>query len=155
MATPSLRLVVLLFWALWLTIVTASNVTNALRVAGALPTSFAFASANFELIEASTAIYQATRGVVWALFLGVIAWEAAAAGLFWRATIAVWRQRTGAGVATAAAPLAPAFAAALGLFAAFMLADELLIAYPLQATHMRVFIALGVSWLVVRPSAAP
>jgi hypothetical protein len=42
----------------------------------------------------------------------------------------------------------------MGLFAAFMLADELCIAYPLQATHMRVFIAQGVSWLVVRTTLA-
>jgi hypothetical protein len=154
MTPRSLRLTVLLFWALWLTVVTASNVTNALRVAGALPTSFAFASANFELIEASTAVYHAPRGVVWVLLLGVIAWEALAAGLFWRAALTAWRQRPGAADSNAWTPLAPAFATALGLFAAFMLADELLIAYPLQATHMRVFIALGVSWLVVRPPGA-
>jgi len=154
MAFRPLRLIVLLFWAFWLTVVTASNVTNGLRVAGALPTSFAFASANFELVEATTAIYHAPRGVVWVLFLGVIAWEAVAAGLFWRAALAAWRERSVAPGATATAPLLPAFATALGLFAAFMLADELLIAYALQATHMRAFIALGVSWLVVRPPAA-
>jgi hypothetical protein len=39
-----LRSLVLLFWALWLSVVTASNVTNARRVARVLPQGFAFAS---------------------------------------------------------------------------------------------------------------
>jgi hypothetical protein len=138
------RLVVLFFWSFWLSVVTASNVTNALRAAHLLPTSFAFASSNFELIEAATAIYHTPRAVVWILFLGVIAWEAAAAGLFWRALA-----RARAGGDDARAP-ALAFAAALGLFGAFMVADELLINYAIQATHMRAFVALGVSWLVTR-----
>ena len=140
------RLVVLLFWSLWLSVVTASNVTNALRAAHVLPTGFAFASSTCELIEASTAIYHAPRAIVWLLFLGVIAWEAAAAGLFWRALL---RARAGGDDEKA---VALAFAAALGLFAAFMVADELLISYAIQATHMRAFVALGVSWLVTRAS---
>ena len=152
MADRLLRPVLLLFWALWLTVVTASNATNALRVARVLPQGFAFASSNFELVETTTAIYHAPRAVVWLLFGGVIGWEAIAAALFWRALFAAWRQSTREG-ATLEAPLAVAIAAAMGLFAAFMLADELLIAYPLQATHMRAFAALGVSWLVTRPRA--
>ena len=48
---PRLRLLVLFFWALWLSVVTTTNVTNALRVARALPQTFSFASSNFELVE--------------------------------------------------------------------------------------------------------
>jgi hypothetical protein len=149
------RTVVLLFWACWLTVVAASNVTNALRVARVLPQTFAFASSNFELVETTTAIYHAPRPLVWALFLAVIAWEALAAALLWRALAAAWR--TGGAPLDAAGERAVgvAFAAAMGLFASFMLADELLIAYPLQGGHMRAFAALGVSWLVVRASPSP
>jgi hypothetical protein len=150
-----LRTLVLLFWALWLSIVTASNLTNALRVAGVLPASFAFASSNFELVQTSTAIYHAPRALVWMLFAGVIAWEGLAAALFFRALLLVRRSARGGGgdEASVEPGLVAAFATAMALFAAFMLADELLIAYPLQATHMRTFIALGVSWLVARAAA--
>jgi hypothetical protein len=144
------RLVVLLFWSLWLTVVTASNVTNALRVAQVLPTRFAFASSNFQLIEAATAVYGAPRAVVWLLFAGVIAWEATAAALFWRALL---RARAGDDQAAGERAAAAALATALGLFAAFMVADELLINYAIQATHMRIFIGLAVSWLVMRSPA--
>jgi hypothetical protein len=145
-----LRPVILLFWALWLTVVTASNVTNGLRVARVLPQTFAFASSNFELVETTTAIYHAPRAVVWILFLGVIAWEGLAAALFWRALAATRGVLANDPVALERV-LSAAFAAAMGLFAAFMVADEALIAYPLQAGHMRAFAVLGVSWLVVRP----
>ena len=157
MPNAALRTVVLLFWASWLSVVTASNLTNALRVAHVLPPGFAFASSNFELVETTTAVYHVPRALVWVLFAGVIAWEALAAGLFWRALLAARRVRRAADAASAEVALAPAFVAAfavaMGLFAAFMLADELLIAYPLQATHMRAFVALGVSWLVAQRAA--
>jgi hypothetical protein len=145
-----LRLLVLAFWATWLSVVTATNVTDALRVARLLPQSFAFASSNFELVETTTAIYHAPRGLVWLLFAGVVAWETAAAALFWRALAAA--RRVGAGdAAPLEGSMTLAFVAAMGLFAAFMVADEALIAYPLQGGHMRAFTALGVSWLVARP----
>ena len=142
-----LRAGILGFWALWLTIVTASNITNGLRVAEVLPSNFPFASANFQLIEGATAIYGTPASVVWVLFVGVILWEGLAAGLFFRAARSFW--------ASGEFDVAP-FVAAMGLFACFMLADELLIAYPMQATHMRIFIALGVSLLILRvvPSQA-
>jgi hypothetical protein len=148
-----LRSLVLLFWALWLSAVTASNVTNALRVARVLPQGFAFASSNFELVETTTAIYHAPRPLVWLLFAGVVAWEATAAALFWRALAGARQQPPPepAQHAALSAALASAFAVAIGLFAAFMVADELLIAYPLQGGHMRAFTALCVSFLVVRP----
>jgi hypothetical protein len=132
------------FWGAWLAVVAASNVTNGLRVAGISP-EIAFASSNFELIETTTAIYALPRAGVWVLFAGVIAWEAAAAVLYLRAAVALFRRR-----ARATLLLDAATAAGMGLFAAFMLADELCIAYPLQATHMRAFVAQGVSWLMVR-----
>jgi hypothetical protein len=133
-----------LFWGCWLAVVTASNVTNGLRVAGVLP-AIPFASSNFELIETTTAIYHLPRAGVWALLAGVIAWEAVAAALYLRAGAALARGR-----AEATAAVDAAACAGMGLFAAFMLADELCIAYPLQGTHMRIFIAQGVTWLMVR-----
>jgi hypothetical protein len=133
-----------LFWGSWLAVVTASNVTNALSAAG-LVRRPPFASSNFELIEATTALYHPPRALLWVLFLGVITWEAMAALLYLRAARAVSR-----GAVDAARAMTTATAAGMGLFAAFMLADELCIAYALQGGHMRAFAAQGVSFLVVR-----
>ena len=156
MSSPRLRAALTLFWALWLSVVTLTNVTNGLRTAGVLPTTFAFASDNLQLIETTTSVYEVPRAATWLLFAAVIVWEATAAALLYRAAARL-RRGDGAGVEAA-------YAAALGLFAAFMLADELLLAYPLQGGHARFFIALGVSLLLVRhgepsreprPAAAP
>jgi hypothetical protein len=138
----------LAFWGCWLLVVTASNVSNALAASGAVGRP-AFASSNFELVESTTALYHPPRAVVWLLFLGVIAWEAAAAVLYLRAAAVVGRPGPAPPEAIAAA-----VAAGMGVFAAFMLADELCIAYALQATHMRALAAQGISFLVVRAALA-
>ena len=134
----------LAFWGCWLLVVTASNTTNALAASGAIRRP-AFASSNFELIESTTSVYHPPRALVWVLFAGVIAWEATASVLYLRAAAAV---RAGRAIARDAATLAAV--AGIGIFAAFMLADEICIAYSLQAGHMRALAAQGVSWLVVR-----
>jgi hypothetical protein len=61
------------------------------------------------------------------LFLGVVAWQACAAALFWRA----WAQGGRGGVL--------AFTVGLALWAGFVLADEIFIAYTLEAVHLRLF----------------
>jgi len=149
-----LAVALLAAWGCWLAVVTCSNATNALAASGAIARP-AFASSNYELIESTTATYHPSHAAVWALFLAVIAWEACAAVLYLRA--ALWARRSAVPTddelaararAVDAAALAALFG--MGLFAAFMLADEICIAYSLQAGHMRALAAQGVSWLVVR-----
>ena len=146
MGSRRIRLAFTVFWALWLSVVTLTNVTNALRTAGVLPTTFAFASDNLQLIETTTSIYGVPRAATRLLFAGVIVWEAAAALLLYRAAARL-RRGDGGG-------LEVAFAAAMGVFAAFMIVDELLLAYQLQGGHARLFVALGVTYLLVREPAA-
>jgi hypothetical protein len=78
------------------------------------------------------------------LFLGVIAWEGLAAVLFWLA----WFSFRGRGQA-GGAPLYAAFLTGLGLWAAFVIADEVCIAYAVEATHWRLFIAQLATLLTV------
>jgi hypothetical protein len=80
------------------------------------------------------------------LFAGVILWEAVAAGLFWRAG---WSFR---GRSSARQAVYMAFTTSLLLWGAFLVADEVFIAYPLESTHLRLFVAhlvtlLAVEWL--------
>ena len=116
---------VLLFWAAWFTLVVLTNVFDALRAGRVLPAGWTFVSGNWELMLKATAVHGTPVAVVALLFLGVIVWEALAGVLFWRAWVAGGR----GGLA--------AFTVGLALWAAFVLADEIFIAYSLEAGHLR------------------
>jgi hypothetical protein len=118
---------VLLFWAAWFTLVLATNVCDALKAGRVLPAGWTFSSGNWELMLKVTAVHATPVAIVGVLFLGVIAWEAFAGLLFWRAWIAGGR----GGIV--------AFVVGLALWGAFVLADELFLAYTVEAAHLRLF----------------
>ncbi|MCE9533414.1 MAG: hypothetical protein K8T89_20165, partial [Planctomycetes bacterium] len=64
----------LLFWAVWLTLVVTTNITNALQALGLLPASFLFSSGNYQQIQAVTAPFGLPAAVAGAMFAGVIVW---------------------------------------------------------------------------------
>lgn len=134
------------FWALWFGVVSASNLTDLAQSLGWLPPTWHFASGNYALLEKTTAIYSLPGWGNRLLFLGVIAWELAATWLLAGTLAAVCSGRPAAG------RLDRTFAVASGLFAAFVLADELFLAFAtgLEATHLRILIALLVTLLVIR-----
>ncbi len=135
----------LFFWALWLSIVFLTNLMDLLRYSGILNQSWTFTSGNLDFMVQTTAIMLVPRPVVLLLFLGVLVWEAASALLLWRA-FAAFRGIFAGGLNT----VYTAFAVSLALWAAFMIADELFLAYDVEATHMRIFIAQLVTLLALR-----
>jgi hypothetical protein len=128
----------LLFWAAWLSLVFVTNSLDAAKAAGLLGGSWAFASGNYAFLCQTTARYGTPGWVNAGLFAGVIAWEALAALLFW---LAGWTYRNRL--------LYPAFAAGLSLWAAFVLADEVFIAYAVAGTHWLLFTAQLATLLAV------
>ncbi len=138
-----LKRLLLLFWAAWLTVVFLSNLADAGKGLGLLGETWAFASGNWKLLQETTARYGAPAAVNAALFAGVILWEGAAAVLFWRAG------RSFRGRSSALRAVYVAFTASLLLWGAFLLADEVLVAYPLEGTHLRLFVAHLVTLLAV------
>src|SRR5262249_43198733 len=92
---------------------------------------------NYDYIAKTTARYHPPEWLNRVLLGGVICWEGTAAVLFW---LAWWCYRGGRGEESRAAVYVAA-TAGLGLWAAFILADEICIAYPMEATHWRLFIA--------------
>jgi hypothetical protein len=130
-----LKQALLLFWSAWFTVVFASNLADAAKAAGLLPDTWAFASGNYRFLTETTARYGTPDWVNGLLFAGVIAWEGAAAVLFWLAWL--WFRGRGAGSRW----LYAAFTAGLLLWAAFLVADEVCIAYPVEGTHLRLFTA--------------
>lgn len=138
-----LKQLLLLFWAIWLSVVFLSNLADAGKGLGLLGESWAFASGNWKLIQETTARYGIPAGVNAILFAGVIFWEGAAAVLFWRAS---WKFR---GRSSARKAVYLAFTLSLLLWAAFLLADEVFIVYPLESAHLRLFIAHLLTLLAV------
>jgi hypothetical protein len=133
----------LLFWAVWLSVVFLSNLADAAKELGWLGESWTFASGNFKFIRSTTARYGTSDAVNGVLFAGVIVWEGVAGLLFLRAG---WAFR-GNGSGRKAVYLA--FTVSLLLWGAFLVADEICIAYPVESTHLRLFIAHLVTLLAI------
>jgi hypothetical protein len=130
-----LKRVLLFFWAVWLSVVFLTNLADAVKGLGLLDESWLFASGNLKFIQETTARYGTPAWANALLFAGVILWEGLAALLFWRAS---WVFR---GRSSASNEVYPAFTTSLLLWGAFLIADEVFIAYPLESTHLRLFIA--------------
>jgi hypothetical protein len=130
------------FWALYFAIVALSNLTDLLGSVHLLPAGWRWVSGNLAFIAASTGKFGVPAWLNPVLLAGVIAWEVLAAVLFWRAA----REPSGPW-------LGPAFVAGLGLWATFILLDEVLLIFETgaEATHLRLLIALLLTLLVVRP----
>jgi hypothetical protein len=77
------------------------------------------------------------------LFAGVILWEGVATLLFW------WAAWTFRGKKSGQKVLYSAFTTSLLLWEAFLIADEVFISYPVEGTHLRLFIAHLVTLLAI------
>ena len=133
-----------LFWSLWLTVVFSTNACDGLKELGALDEQWRFASGNFRFLVDTTARYDAPAWLNGVLFLGVILWEGSAAVLFWLA----WWQTRRQPPATSRL-LHAAFFVSIMLWGAFMLADELLMAYKVESTHLALFTGQLVTLLAI------
>jgi hypothetical protein len=138
-----LKRLLLLFWAVWFTVVFLSNLASAGKALGLLDSSWAFASGNWKLILETTVRNSVPTALNAILFAGVIIWEGIAAVLFWR----VGCRFRGRGLGRKGVYLA--FTTSLTLWAAFLVADEVCIAYAVAGTHLRLFVAHLVTLLAV------
>jgi hypothetical protein len=140
---PLLKPGLVLFWAVWLTIVFATNVLDGCKALGWLGEGWAFASGNYRFLAETTARYGTPGWLNGLLFLGVIVWEGAAALLFWLAWLRYRRHHAERRL------LYAAFTVGLGLWSAFAIADELFIAYAVEGTHLRLLTAQLATLLAV------
>ena len=129
----------LLFWSLYFTIIWLSNSADALKALGLLSGNWPFASGNYILIVRVVAIYQSPEWLAACFFAGVILWEGIGAVWLWRALGATVGQTP-----SATAKINQALGFTMGLWAAFILADEVFLAYllgGLSGTHFNLFLA--------------
>lgn len=143
LSLAELKRFIVIGWAGWITLVTATNVLEALKALGALPANWAVASGNWGALLEATGRYQTPVPIVALLFAGVIAWQAIAAWCCWDA---VNRYRPpGPGLAA----VDRAFAVMIPLWFAFMIAEELFLAYSFEPTHLRIMVAQIASLLAI------
>ena len=135
----------LLFWSIWLTLVAATNIFDALKQLGVLPAGWTLASYNYDLVVETVGAHGIPPVIAALLFAGVIMWEVLAAGLFWRAYVGMRHGRAGT-----ADEVSQAFAVSLALWAAFLIATEATVNYATAPTHKSTLIAQLVSVLVIR-----
>jgi hypothetical protein len=138
-----LKSLLLYFWAIWFSVVFLSNLADGAKGLGLLDDSWAFASGNLKFIKETTGRYGTPDWLNAILFGGVILWEGIAAVLFWRAG---WTFRGGIRAQKA---VYLAFTVSLLLWCAFLIADEVFIAYPVEAVHLRLFVAQLVTLLAI------
>lgn len=128
----TLKRLLVLFWAAYFSLTFLTNVTDAAKALEMVPTTWPFASGNYDAITQTTARYGAPAKVNAVLFGGVIVWEGLAAFQFWVAWVMFPRRHL----------VRAAFSVGLLLWAALLIADEVCIAYAVEATHWRLFTAL-------------
>ena len=128
------------FWALYFAIVALSNLADLCQSLHLLPAGWRWVSGNLAFIRASTGRLPAWTSQL--LLAGVIAWQALAGVLFWRAA----RDPAGRW-------LGPAFVVSLSLWATFILLDEILLIFETgaEATHFRIMIAELLTLVLLRP----
>lgn len=123
-------------WAAWFSLVVLSNAFDALKQLGALPAGWRFVSGNFEQVREAVSVYRCPDWCAALLYAGVVLWQVLAAALLWRALLLSLAEP---GLALDAVNLA--FTCALGLWAAFLLAEEVFRQYRTESKHLLFFIA--------------
>jgi len=131
--------IILAFWTLWIGIIATTNLFSLLKVLRLVDGAVPFASHNFDLVRGYLATYRLPTNFAIIAFVGVVLWQFATAVLFCRALTDIANKK-----ATNAA-----IGAGLALFAAFLVAGELFLRFDFEAIHIRIFMALMLSWLVI------
>jgi hypothetical protein len=132
----ALKLGLVSFWGLWLLIVFLTNLFEWLKVIRILSPDWKFTSQNYEAVARATARYHSAAWLPRFLFLGILLWQLVAFTCFsWAMISSAWAGSLAWGLVNVA------FAASIGLLAAFIVADEIFKEYELERGHNMLFIA--------------
>lgn len=132
------------FWTLWFSIVWIMNVFDALKVFGVLPEGWKAVSGNYKIITKHTAAYNIPEWMNRGMYMGVLGWQTIIVVGFWAASILSLGE-----FGLPYGRINFAFGFGLLLFAAFLLADEILKIYDTAEQHMIIFMALLVTLIAI------
>jgi hypothetical protein len=138
----SVKLALLCFWTLWLSITFLTNVCGGLKALGVLPSRWKFASDNYHAVVQATSVYRAPRRLAGLLFFGVVLWQLIAVALFGCALVSSFTHG-----ALDFASINSAFAVGVGFWAALMIADEIFLRYENESWHALLLIAQLATWM--------
>jgi hypothetical protein len=139
----TLVLVLLAFWAVWWSLVFATNFFDALKVLDVLGENWSFASGNYGFLVSVMEVHDTPEIVTKLAFAVGILWEFALAALTW---LALADHADGSGTMDT---VYRAFVPAVAFFGAFLWLTEFFLAYSLANTHVRLLIAALVSLLAI------
>jgi hypothetical protein len=140
----SVKLGLLVFWGAWYVAAFSTNLCDMFQALRVLPATWRFASGNLQSVIKTTAIYSSPRWLPQVLFVGVLCWQC----LVWMAFGWAIISSVSAGAINADAMNA-AFFMGLGLWAGFMLADEIFKQYDTEHAHVLFFIAQLVTFVAL------
>ena len=140
----ALKLGLLTFWGLWFSVVFMTNLFDGFRLLGIFSVTWKAASQNFQPVAKATARYVAGIWLPACLFSCVIVWQLLAVILYGWALMTSLREGDIDGLTVNAA-----FGCGLGLWAAFMIADEIFKQYDTQRSHVLFFTAQLITLLTL------
>lgn len=125
---------ILLFWALWFSCAWLSNFFDLLKHLEWISVYWTFVSGNMTFVQNVLSIYKLPPIVALVLFMGVLLWEGLIVIFFWTAFC---RFRASADLTW----VNRAFLWSAALWAAFLVTEEIFIAYLYEQTHLLLFLA--------------
>ena len=140
----SVKLALVAFWGLWYLIAFSTNLCEGLRALRILPQTWPFASGNLGGITQAMKTYSASLSLSVLLFCGVLCWQLLCVILFgWAIVSSLSAESLNLRAVNVA------FLGGLGLWAAFMIADEILKQYEVEHSHVLFFIAQLVTFIAI------
>lgn len=130
------KLGLLVFWGFWYVIAFSTNLCELFRALRVLPWMWPFASGNLRDVTQAAKTYSRGGWLSRLLFFGVLSFQLLIVCLFGWAAIS---SMTGGSMNAEA--INAAFCASMGLWTAFMLADEIFKQYGTEHAHVLFFIA--------------
>lgn len=133
-----LKPIILAFWALWFSLAVLTNIFEIFKHLQVLPMQWWFHSQNFTLIKLVLDHAHLSTKVAWFVFAAVLIGEAFCCATHIRAFITQrWEH------------ILYAFTCSMSLWFAFVIAEEILIAYSFEAVHIRLLLLEGLSLLML------
>lgn len=129
-----LKFGIILFWAMWFSLAALSNIIDLFNQLGWIAANWQFISHNFALIQGVVSIYGLPIFIVFVMFIAVIIWECLISVMFWMAAKQFYRSASMHYTNLA-------FTLGIFLWAAFLVMEEIFIAYSFEQMHLRLLVA--------------
>ncbi|MFB6283120.1 MAG: hypothetical protein ABEK59_04195 [Halobacteria archaeon] len=132
------KLGLLAFLFVWIGIVTVTNIINGLDILGLAGGDIPFSSGNYEMMRDKASHLNPPEFLLGALFVGVIIWEFVIFLLFGNA-IRNYCHRN----------VTQAYGVSFGLFAGFIIIDDIIGAFGIENSHRNILIMLIATYLYI------